>query len=368
MSQYGYLIARNLKRFRRERNLTQKKLADKTGVSLPCIKKVEGNHIDAPSTATLTKLAAGLGRTIFDFYREPQTLQAVRFRANASFGAAARETIVDSCAVWLDRYCFLEDLLDDKLEFNLPAPTMTGSKLDVREYSAEIRSRLGFTPSEPIANVSDALVRSGAKFWFCRRPGPEDVFGLAFAESPQRTGVVVFDTDAINAERRIFSAIHELGHLALHQKSFDIQIADENPDEESQADLFASHFLMPNDEFVRRWEDSVGRPFVDRVLFVKKYFRVSYKTVLWRLVEIGREKQGVYGKFNALYNRRHPDGLKQHREPEGLSKLDVSDDRFRRLVFRATKAGKITPGKAAEFLGTSVPETYAAFNSTESVE
>ena len=243
MSQYGDLIARNLKRFRRERNLTQKKLADKTGVSLPCIKKVEGNHIDAPSTATLTKLAAGLGRTIFDFYREPQTLQAVRFRANASFGATARETIVDSCAVWLDRYCFLEDLLDDKLEFNLPAPTMTGSKLDVREYSAEIRSRLGFTPSEPIANVSDALVRSGAKFWFCRRPAPEDVFGLAFAESPQRTGVVVFDTDAINAERRIFSAIHELGHLALHQKSFDSQIADENPDEESQADLFASHSL-----------------------------------------------------------------------------------------------------------------------------
>lgn len=368
MSEYGELIARNLKRFRRERNMTQKALAEKTGVSIPYIKKLEGAGDRTPSTATLTKLATGLGRTVFDFYREPLTLKAVRFRANASFGKASRLAVVDSCAIWLERYCYLEDLLDDRSEFRLPDPYADGPNVDIPRYAGQVREYLGFGPGEPIANVSDALVGSGAKLRFSNRPAQGEVFGLAFAESPQRTGVVVFDDPGISAERRIFSAIHELGHLALHKRSFDEELVEEDKEEERQADLFAGHFLMPNKEFERRWEDSVGRPFVDRVLFVKRYFRVSYKTVLRRLAELGKEKGNVYARFNAAFNQRSPGGLKDRREPFGLKKLDVSDDRFRRLVYRATEAAKITPGKAAEFLGTTVPEIYKIFNATGSPE
>ena len=64
------------------------------------------------------------------------------------------------------------------------------------------------------------------------------------------------------------SAVHELGHL-LHLDSFDVE--EEDPQEEKEANLFAANFLMPEEVFLKEWEEAKGLPLIDRVMKVKRF-------------------------------------------------------------------------------------------------
>ena len=68
-------------------------------------------------------------------------------------------------------------------------------------------------------------------------------------------------------------------------------------DAEREADAFASHFLKPEPVFTAEWDETSGHPLFLRVLKVKRIFRVSYKTVLSRLVETGQTSLGVWQVF-----------------------------------------------------------------------
>ena len=58
-------IGKNIKAIRKERKMTQKELARKTGLSLAAIQKYEAEKF-RPKTEQLDKLAAALGVTIID--------------------------------------------------------------------------------------------------------------------------------------------------------------------------------------------------------------------------------------------------------------------------------------------------------------
>jgi Zn-dependent peptidase ImmA (M78 family) len=70
---------------------------------------------------------------------------------------------------------------------------------------------------------------------------------------------------------------------------------DEDAAQEKDADQFASHFLMPDDVFRSGWTEARGLPLFERVLKIKRIFRVSYRTVLYRLSEHGYSRQSVTG-------------------------------------------------------------------------
>ena len=54
---------------------------------------------------------------------------------------------------------------------------------------------------------------------------------------------------------------------------------------EREAEIFASHFLMPNAVFWRQWRDAAGLALLDRVVKVKRVFRESWRAVLHRVSE-----------------------------------------------------------------------------------
>jgi hypothetical protein len=56
-----------------------------------------------------------------------------------------------------------------------------------------------------------------------------------------------------------------------------------------------SYFLMPGDIFVDVLENNRGLHWIDMVLNVKRYFKVSYKTLLMRLVELNMAV--IYPKY-----------------------------------------------------------------------
>jgi Zn-dependent peptidase ImmA (M78 family) len=161
------------------------------------------------------------------------------------------------------------------------------------------------------------------------------------------------------------AAAHELGHLVLHLDGDAFDTA-ERDEEEREADVFGSHLLMPEALFGREWDDTAGHALLDRVLKLKRIFRVSYKTVLHRLVESGRAERTVWRTFQQQHQRRfgttlrkvdEPErmtesdfGWNRADEPERLSPSDFIEDRLHRLVREAFEQGLISLGRTAELL------------------
>ncbi|HEX4961702.1 MAG TPA: ImmA/IrrE family metallo-endopeptidase, partial [Thermoanaerobaculia bacterium] len=231
-------------------------------------------------------------------------------------------------------------------------------------------------PSEPVRDVCGLLEANGIKV-LPLRIASDAFFGLSVAAEDGGPAVVVNTWDRISVERWIFTAAHELGHLVLHLDDYSLENKEEEERHEKEANLFAAHFLMPQSVFEKEWEETYGLAFVDRVLKVKRMFRVSYRTVLYRLGETGRFGTGVWRSFQAEYQRRHgrtllkddePEALaadafratfpesSRAGEPEDLSPADFMEDRLLRLVRRAVESEAITLARGAEILALSLQD------------
>ena len=202
----------------------------------------------------------------------------------------------------------------------------------------------------------------------------EGFFGLSVAASDGGPAVVVNVWDRISVERWIFTAVHELGHLLLHPGAYEVEQTEEVDPEEKEADAFAGHFLMPDVLFDKEWDQARGFGFVDRVLKVKRIFKVSWQTVVYRVASRlpEAERAEMWQSFRALYERLHgralgrvdePNALpaaeflsgrpvaRSADEPARLLEEDFREDRLERLVRLAVEQEKITMSRAAEILG-----------------
>jgi Zn-dependent peptidase ImmA (M78 family) len=225
--------------------------------------------------------------------------------------------------------------------------------------------------------------RGGVKV-FAMPLASDAFFGLSVAKEDGGPAVVVNAWDRISVERWIFTAAHELGHLLLHLGAYDVAKTDESRDEEEEASQFASHFLMPHGVFALEWNEARGLPLVDRVLKVKRIFRVSYRMVLYRLSEQEAYGRAIWQRFQMGYEARFGRSLLKSDEPESVYPRDFSAgmvapraadepkrltsddfvlDRLRRLVRAALEKELISVGRAAEILDVDL-KTMRTINST----
>ena len=141
-----------------------------------------------------------------------------------------------------------------------------------------------------------------------------------------------------------------------------------SPDAEREADAFASEFLMPEKAFGPEWCATRGQPLIVRVLKVKRMFKVSYRTVLFRLVASDRATRAVWPAFRRQHKARFGKALRKadepaalgrseftwdwrrSGEPDSVSPHDFVDDRLSRLVRQALEGGHVSLGRAAEVL------------------
>lgn len=166
--------------------------------------------------------------------------------------------------------------------------------------------------------------------------------------------------DRISVERWIFTAAHELGHLLLHPDTFDVAQTQEDESQDQEASIFASHFLMPQESFAWEWQNAWGLGLFDRVMKVKRVFRVSYQTVLHRLSRTTEPGCSVWDRLQADYKciggkalriDGEPSSLLRAEEPECLSQLDFVPGRLPGLVRDAIETQVISLSQGAEILG-----------------
>ena len=195
-------------------------------------------------------------------------------------------------------------------------------------------------------------------------PYSSDAFnGLSVGPDDNGPAIIINTWDRITIERQIFSTAHELGHLLMHLTDYNSEELDEDKEQEKDADLFAGYFLMPESGFDSEWLESSGMAFVDRVMKMKSIFKVSYKTVLYRLVQKNIVDKTIWRRFPVLFENRYRKKLNfkeepfpEGSEPFGLKSFDFYADRLGRLVRRALDEDQISVSRAAEIMNMSSQE------------
>ena len=358
-------IAANVARLRLDRELTQAQLARRAGVSRVAVGKIERGEVE-PQARTLDALAKALAVPVGKLATPVRRLASARFRARKR--VHAREQILAEVATWLDAYGALETILDAAEPFTVEGLPARGR--DPAAVARVARERLGLEPHQPVQDICGLMEQHGVKILLLdtRR---DSFFGLSVGPEDGGPAVVVNTWDRISVERWIFTAVHELGHLLLHPAEYNSNATNLPADTEREADAFASEFLMPDATFEAAWVQTDGHPLLLRVLKVKRIFRVSYKTVLYRLVASRRATSEVWSAFqhqhrlhfgSTLQKADEPVALQQSEfawhwgrsgEPERLSRHDFVEDRLSRLVRRALQEERISLGRSAEILGLS---------------
>lgn len=357
-------IAANVARLRLDRRLTQEDLATKAGLSRVALGKIERGSV-VPRAQTLDTLAKALAVPVGELVTPVRPLESVRFRARTQ--VHAREQILAEVSKWLDAYAGLETDLDERLPFRFEERTSASRHGSPEKTAQTARRVVGLGSGEPVRDICGLLEENGVKLLLLET-NRDSFFGLSVGPGDRGPAVVVNTWDRISVERWIFTAAHELGHLLLHHDEYQRDATDLPMETEREADAFASEFLMPEAAFAAEWDAAYGHSLLLRVLKVKRIFRVSYKTVLYRLVESGRETSDVWRAFQGQHRGHFGKTLRKTDEPEalhksefawnwsrsgepaGLSEHDFIEDRLSRLVRRALEEERISLGRAAEIL------------------
>ncbi len=366
------VLSTNLRRVRAGRKLSQADVAEQAGLSREGYRRIEEGIVE-PRVESLRRVASALGVKADDLLVPVRQLRSVRFRAQKKM--TSREDLLANVARWLDDYSELEGLLDRREPFQLAAlaRTLGGEKnRDIVGAAQRAREALGLDQHELIRDICGLLEDHGVKV-FTPSVASEGFFGLSVGEGDGGPAVVVNRWDRISVERWIFTAAHELGHLLLHLDAFDVAQAEEDETQEAEANLFATHFLMPEDLFEKEWAEARGLGLVERVFKIKRIFRVSWKTVVYRIASRSPDSAKIWPQFYSAYKRstgrplrgvEEPQGLdpqefsasastpvaRAAEEPEHLSPCDFVEDRLLRLVKEGVDRGEISIGRAAEIL------------------
>lgn len=364
-------LAANLKRLRAHHDLTQDDVAKGAGISRVAYRDLEAGKVKAPKTPTIVGLAKVFGVRVDELLRPQASLKQVRFRSSKRMNN--REQILADVDRWLRDFNQVEELLKDKKPFRLNSLRAAAGRIKgtgehrAKAIARKAREVLDLKPDEPIHNICGLLESAGIKVYpFVAQT--DAFFGLAVGEGDGGPAIAVNIWDKIAVERWIFSSAHELGHLLLHLDAFNIEDSEEVPNQEHEADLFAAEFLMPEEAFQKEWSNAMGLGLVDRVLKVKRIFRVSHKTVLMRLHQQeeaapSSKRPNIFVRFQIEYKRRNGRGVLKTEEPEGVSceifrpaepdrliDSDFEEDRLRSLVRAAVERQVISLGRGSEIL------------------
>lgn len=359
-------LSKNVRRFMKIKKLSIPQLAKECGLGTATLSNIL-NEKSSPNSSTLIKISTALGVSFSDLLAEIPTLKTLRFRTNHKLTAreiAERDQLQIDSAIWLKNYVNLEELTQNQIEYKFEQIT-TENPI---EAAKEIRKIYNIREEEPIYDILSLVEDAGIKLYL-HDFNFQKTFGLSVNKEDGGPAIIVNNNESISVERKIFTIAHELGHLILHRNSFDGEVSEENEIEEKQANDFAAELLMPEKAFEKQWELHSGISWVEAVLQIKQYFRVSYKTVLSRLNSLigDRFTPGfLYVEFSRLYRLKYHHDLKNHYEPNSISEFapakdepkkiscfNFTEERFERLVRLAYEQEKITISRAAEMLSLS---------------
>lgn len=251
--------------------MTKAALADTAGLTPRRIREFENEGV-VPPPATLTKFAEIL-EFPETFFHRPTTLGPrlgdVSFRSMARLTASKRDAALASAAVAIDFVAWLEE------RYHLPAPTLPDLReVEPRMAATALRAEwaLGNDPAPDIIHLAEA---HGIRVFSLT----DDAAALD-AYSFWQSGVpFMMLTRHKSPERGRWDAAHEIGHLTLH-----LEMPPQGKEHETEADQFASEFLLPAEGVLAT---TPRFPTFTDVLRLKVAWRVSALAFIRRIHQLG---------------------------------------------------------------------------------
>lgn len=284
---------------RERRGHTQRRLSEIVGVSDRMMKAYESGE-KVPTPATLGAIARALSFPLTFFEASPiekLPLEAASFRALSKASASLRNKAVAAGTLALALHAFLLE------RFELPAVDLPDLRTSTPSKAAEALRHMWGLGQRPIPNMVHILELHGvAVYSISEDCDAIDAFSAWHAGLP-----FVFLNNRKTAERSIFDAAHELGHLVLHRHG-----APQGREAESQADEFAASFMLP---------ESAMRASAPRLATVatlasmKGTWKASVAAIAYRMHDLGLMSDWHYKHLNIELTR-----LGRRNEPAPLAR------------------------------------------------
>jgi Zn-dependent peptidase ImmA (M78 family)/DNA-binding XRE family transcriptional regulator len=274
-----------LRRAREIAGLTKAELAERIGKTPSSLSQFESGSIK-PDAQTLAGLSMSLGVPVSFFARERQReildLNDCHFRTLRSASQQKRRQSVRIGEV-------LDDLLRVLEDFGVSLPSenvlllkrQAHSPEEIEQLATEVRRTWGLGLG-PITRPIQLLESKGIRVLPLSKSCEEvDAFSFWRGKVP-----VILLSLSKPPSRVHFDVAHELGHLVLHD-----DVVPGSTESESEADLFASAFLMPQETFSQeipsRWNFSV-------FLALKRRWHVSIQAAVYRSYRLGKISLSSY--------------------------------------------------------------------------
>ena len=360
-------------RARKRAGLSQDGAAAALGINRVLLSYYETGHrtVPLPTAASLARLyGISLDRLLTGdeaMAAAPVDVSGILYRAAPpALGNPARGAL-RLFEQYLRDYVELAEELDRPLpgKGQSPFPPIRGSAArDAADAARQLRRylNLGGGPVGDPFRVADEYVL----IW--RLPLGEDLdsapSGL-FYNHPQ-VGFSIVVNSNMTLGRQVFTIAHELAHAFFHSRNADVIISMYGADlgRERFADLFAGEFLVPGDELRRLVTEhapwgALTNP--TTVVHLQRHFGVSYATIRVRLLQERLIDRTTFEMLAQVSPSRLARALGYPVNPADMGDftrhpLDRFPGRMLLLVRAALEDGVITPGDAAETLGTSIDE------------
>jgi Zn-dependent peptidase ImmA (M78 family) len=243
------------------------------------------------------------------------------------------------------------------LDRNLKLPPVNFPPIEAHteeeiEHAAEQCRRHWNLGVGPIANMCRVLENAGAIVTLFHGQRHE-VDALSMARSRP---IIVRNTLKQSPGRQRFDLAHECGHLVIHQG-----IVTGDKETESQANRFASAFLMPQESFKKDFPVMSSRIDWSAIYSLKVRWRVSARAVIYRAKDLGLLNEVQYAAGNRFLNQTGQTKVEKfdekipHEEPELLKKAISAYLK----AFSSTPAGMakqvaMTPAMIEQLVGVTI--------------
>lgn len=285
--------------------MTLAQLGETLSSSRQYIQRLETDNETCPSKEMLDALAEVLNVEVeffFDRIEEVREDQG-HFRRLQTTPLHVKNTVLS--------YGTLFNLLVRHLEEYVDLPPVNVPLVEVStrediERAAELcRKEWGLGLDAPVLNMTRTLENAGVVVTTFKGVSEKvDAFSLVRGRP-----VIVRSIDKESTSRLRFDLAHECGHLVMHDA---IQTGD--PDTESEANQFASAFLLPRTAFLKEFPK---RRTIDwQLLFeMKKRWGVSVQAIVRRAYDLGMLTAVQYRNANVYISRMQWKRNEPH-EPE----------------------------------------------------
>jgi len=300
-------LGQNLRLARLFHSYSLQELGEQVDKSKQFLSKLE-TGIEQPTIALENLLADKLQVATDFFYKidpMPITDEQCHFRKQLTTKVALHQV----ARAKGEMFKRLVSILDDNLE--LPRYGFLAfdpGSMDQIERAAEVSRNQWGLGYGPISNMSRVAENAGAVI--IKMNGlANEIDAISFAT---RRPVITLNATGKSTCRTRFAIAHEIGHLSIH---IGIQTGDKLT--ESQANRFASAFLMPRSHFIKECQQALrGRGFNWQAMSDIKYrWLVSKAAILYRGKQLGVFSDEQY-RSGVIHLTRHGEALQEDEDEE----------------------------------------------------